>query len=40
MYQPFLEGDDEIDVNKDYIINFEDYAIMADNWLKEPALWP
>jgi len=38
--QAFLSDDDKIDANEDHVLNFGDYAIMADNWLKEPTLWP
>lgn len=40
VYQPFLEDDVEIDGNKDHIINFGDYAFMAEKWLQDPILWP
>jgi hypothetical protein len=40
VYQPFLGDDDEVDANNDHIINFGDYAIMANGWLEEPVLWP
>jgi len=28
------------DADDDDKVDFKDYAIMADNWLKEPVLWP
>ena len=28
------------DLNSDDVVNFGDYAIMANGWLEEPALWP
>ena len=37
--QAFLFQEDKIDANEDHVINFGDYAIMADSWLTE-ILWP
>ncbi len=38
-YVPFPEDAVEFDLYQDKIINFKDYAILADGWLKE-QLWP
>ncbi len=40
VYQPYVGDDADIDANKDYTINFGDYAFMAEKWLQDPILWP